>query len=69
MAEIHVERKPRTSPLIWLVLLVVLGVIAWFLWTTYGGPAEAPAAPATVTEAGPDAPPRAAPGVAALAAI
>lgn len=45
MAEIPVERKPRSrGPLLALVLLLVLGAIAWILFARRGEPGM-PAAP------------------------
>ena len=57
MAEIHVEKKPR-SGWIWLLLLliVVAGVLAWLYWAGRSEPAPATTtAPATVTESAPEA--------------
>lgn len=35
MAEIHIEKKRKLSPLIWLILLVLLAVASWFFYRNY----------------------------------
>lgn len=35
MAEINIERKRGVSPLVWILLLIVLGAIGWFGYNTY----------------------------------
>lgn len=53
MAEIPIERKPRrsVSPLLLVLLLIVLAVAGWYLWTTYGDTGQT--GPATSSESPP----------------
>lgn len=51
MAEIHVERKRRISPLLWIFLIAILAVIAaWVAWTMFVGTEPEPAGVQTTTE-------------------
>ncbi|WP_207428849.1 hypothetical protein [Pedobacter sp. SYSU D00535] len=35
MAELHVQRKPRSSWWLWLIIILVIAALVYFLYTNY----------------------------------
>lgn len=56
MAEIHIEKKRNLSPLIWLILLIVLAVAGWWVYTNYFAGNRVVTQPASTTSSIPAVP-------------